>query len=683
MLVSGESYKIGEILSNDIQIQIPDMQRDYCWALTISDNNGKSLVENFIEDLISQVNIEDDLQMGLLYAYESPKYHIQLCDGQQRLTTLYLTLAILYRMTNNPEILKKLILPNQSPIVPRLQYAIRESTLTFLTDLVREVFINDEGCRLITSEIKQEDWYFSEYNNDPSIQNILRATELIYNKLNFNESQESSSPSELSEFILNKITFLYFDMLNRTYGEEQFVVLNTTGKPLSITENIKPKLLGELDDFNSFENNKTELQYYADLWENWEQFFWQSRNKAHRAADKSLNEFFRWIFIIEKTKLNDSLKSSADDFNESQKALSSFKYNLLELSDNKRDLLNLIEKYFKALNLLKSDQKIKVRLLFNKEPLSQIQCFELLPLLSFVKEFEIENTADLNYTRLKNFLIRRAQDENVSKSSITTTIEAIRIPIALKSVRNVNFLDYKEYEDFVSLTLLNKCEIYKFETLKKETEKQSKIELAFWDAEKLSNCEGNIEYMFQVLGLNLENPNDEFPLNKFKKLIKIIRLTFEQHSDLMRRALLTFGNYYVWHGQTVTLESHRYSLGNTAKFYGNIANHGEQTKRLCLIKFLQKAIQEVDDLTEASISNWLTSQTEGFEEKDNSIYEKTRGALIADDNFMTKMRDKLFCVSYDENKSYALSGTKSIGEHSSRVIINQSENITEWQNITT
>ncbi len=37
-------------------------------------------------------------------------------------------------------------------------------------------------------------------------------------------------------------------MIDRENGEETFVVINTTGEPLSRTQNLKPLMVGENDD---------------------------------------------------------------------------------------------------------------------------------------------------------------------------------------------------------------------------------------------------------------------------------------------------------------------------------------------------------------------------------------------------------------------------------------------------
>lgn len=80
-------------------------------------------------------------------------------------------------------------------------------------------------------------------------------------------------------------------MENRSRGEETYVVINTTGEPLSSTENIKPILLGRssLSDL--------EIETYSDQWEDREEWFWQNRGKDN-TADNGLNEFFIWYWQI-------------------------------------------------------------------------------------------------------------------------------------------------------------------------------------------------------------------------------------------------------------------------------------------------------------------------------------------------------------------------------------------------
>ena len=223
--ITGETYTLAELFSGERRIIIPDLQRDYCWG---DENNTKStgekgeLVSGFVNNLLTQFdeyqnrNDKDCLNLGLFYGYEVPANHIQLCDGQQRLTTLYLLLGMINKKTIEHK-------DDTQLTEPYLNYAIRESSLYFLSDLVCKFFI---GNKDEVEKIKLSDWFFRYYNLDPSIQNMLKALAIIESIL----KDKETNCVEFGEWLLNKVTFLYFDMENRKNGEETFVVINTTGE---------------------------------------------------------------------------------------------------------------------------------------------------------------------------------------------------------------------------------------------------------------------------------------------------------------------------------------------------------------------------------------------------------------------------------------------------------------------
>lgn len=112
-LISSQLYDLQGLFVNadNSKIVIPDLQRDYCWGTT------GNLVNDFVDNLFkhfekSQLNSEkapEDLIMGLIYGYyEKERPYLQLCDGQQRLTTLYLLLGLLNMMSGEKNTFKHL-----------------------------------------------------------------------------------------------------------------------------------------------------------------------------------------------------------------------------------------------------------------------------------------------------------------------------------------------------------------------------------------------------------------------------------------------------------------------------------------------------------------------------------------------------------------------------------------------
>lgn len=289
-LESGKEYTLSNIFSGKNKILIPDLQRDYCWGDKAWDKDVEKhteLVSGFVDNLIDmfEKSPNDYLTLGLIYGYESPKNHIQLCDGQQRITTLFLLLGMLNRLSEN-KFIKLLISEKElhhDDKEPYLQYSIRESTLYFLSDLVCEFFLKKE---VKIEDINSSNWYFSEYDQDASIQSMLAAINTIQKKLSNEIDYEG-----FGNFIADNLQMLYYDMGDRTRGEETFVIINTTGEPLTATENLKPILIGNVE-------NIERRKQFSEEWENREEWFWRNRDTKEQTADDSLNDFFVWYWQI-------------------------------------------------------------------------------------------------------------------------------------------------------------------------------------------------------------------------------------------------------------------------------------------------------------------------------------------------------------------------------------------------
>jgi hypothetical protein len=276
-LISGTPYSLQEIFSGDNdKVIIPDLQRDYCWGNPYSNDSNDSLVSSFLDSILN-LDRDKDITMGLIYGYYDrlKPYHLQLCDGQQRLTTLFLIIGIINRYTNNryQDILISNFELNEDDGEPHLMYGIRESSLYFLSDLTTHYFLD---TKLKYSDIDSQYWFLNSYKHDPTILCILKALKTIEERLN-----NCLDMKELGDFIVEHLKFLFYDMANRQNGEETFVVINTTGEPLSANQNLKPVIIlknqgycrtEQLTDGSFVEHNT------AQDWEEMETWFWQKRH---------------------------------------------------------------------------------------------------------------------------------------------------------------------------------------------------------------------------------------------------------------------------------------------------------------------------------------------------------------------------------------------------------------------
>lgn len=389
-LISTEYYSLSEFFyTPNRKIIIPDFQRDYCWGDGSHGEHKANIVLSFLETLKDEYenykrDKNGDTILGKIDVYQNPHNHIYLTDGQQRITTLYLLLGMLYKKTRNQRLRHCLISEyeeNHDDKEPYLQYAIRENSIFFLRDLVNNFFIGEKNLKV--ADINIQLWFFNEYNLDPTINSILHALNIIEKKL---KEIEDFELYKFSDFIIYNVKIQYYDVVDRKSGEERFVIINTTGKSLTESENIKPLLLGKLD-----------AEQYRQQWEQWEDretWFWQNRNKAkEEIADGGVNDFLIWGFqIIENQESIDLIKESKKLF-KSENAEKVIFDRLLWLNkcfNSLKTLINLLESNLgiqTQFSFINGERRISgiidLRGLSRESP-NERQQNVLLPLLAFI-----------------------------------------------------------------------------------------------------------------------------------------------------------------------------------------------------------------------------------------------------------------------------------------------------------
>lgn len=507
---TGEKYTLSDIFSKNNKIIIPDMQRDYCWGGIIKDD--KTLVETFTQDLIDNQD-KNDLNLGLIYGYEEPLGHFQLCDGQQRITTLYLMLGLLNK--KSIEDYTKLLISDKElkdDKEPYLLYGIRESSLYFLSDLVSHFFLKKDN--IAVTEIYNQPWYFNDYNYDPSIVSMMEAMTTI------EKSILELDADKFVNFLSTQISLIYFDMKNRNNGEETFVVINTTGEPLSVTENLKPHLITKQE--------KEKQEECSKKWEEWETFFWQNRkgngNKTNDTADSGLKEFFRCITLL---NINDN--STIDKIVDSAKFMfnTNFEFNTInEYYEIIKFLFNEKGIFKDNLDWISPDETDKYRN-------TQIDLFKFLPVVQYVKRFGFENIQ--NIIRVKRFFNNLAKITNIGSNISTLLPEAIKITKNLPNEDIASILEIKN----VSSQILSEEEKLKFNLFINPKYDRIQLENSFWKAEDHKIFNGEILPL-----LIWSSPDGKFNFELFNKYNDVFCKLFHDdleydELDITRRALLT------------------------------------------------------------------------------------------------------------------------------------------------
>lgn len=503
-------------LLKDYIIYIPDMQRDYCWGTTITnktDNSSSTLFKNFLDTLVQNCN-KTDFTMGLFYGYVENN-RLYLCDGQQRITSLYLILLYAYKLGKVDE---SLLIYNN---MPRLQYAVRDSSLFFLNDLVEHI----KNIKTI-GDIKKEDWYFDEYNNDDTIQNIIAALKTLENEQN----------KINNDYILEEINFIFIDMKTRENGEETYVLLNTTGEPLTAVENLKPYLV--------FDDDAEKMKDYADKWEEMEHFFWVNCNEPKNKVYVTENLLEKFLNIIVTAEYQKNIKE-----NTTVPATILKQISLKETSDYYKNESNMdiIYKYFKNFEcfFLKLNQE-KQQNMLNK--IYQIkdnnfirEYYTVIAIIYYSKKFlnkDIDINDDLvikNINRFFDFfynILERNMEGGIEKYTIqdvVTTIKKMESSDIISLLEIDNSFVHKDREE------KRKLEIIRDNPLNRED-----IEDAFKKAAKESYLIHRTLFILDVVDYAMKKENSNNYFQQFNKYYEKISEYFRKLDDNTRSLFIKY-----------------------------------------------------------------------------------------------------------------------------------------------
>ena len=285
-------------------IVIPIIQRDYAQG-----RKGKEFLrERFLKQLFDA--LQDDAEPLVLdFVYGSTEEDtLYPLDGQQRLTTLWLLHWYLA--------LRAGTLSEDKNILKHFSYETRVSSRTFCHKLcsISQPYQSQKAD--IASFVRNQSWFYSAYEQDPTIQSMLRmlggtdikdnndidiidgieeyATQL---KLTEDKAKEllerlKSADSPISFYLLN------MEDKNMPLTDDLYIKMNARGKTLTDFENFKADLLKyKLSDREYLipENDTSENSFSLLLDTRWTDLFWPYRSAEYHIDEIYLNFLNRFF----------------------------------------------------------------------------------------------------------------------------------------------------------------------------------------------------------------------------------------------------------------------------------------------------------------------------------------------------------------------------------------------------
>lgn len=686
------SSSFWELLTEMTKIQIPIIQRDFAQGRENEKTNKiRSL---FLESIIEALESEKgSLELDFVYG-NVEKDVFQPLDGQQRLTTLFLLHWYIALKTGE--------LPNTKKHFIKFTYETRISSREFCNELVDNGEFLGIGEK-ISEKIYDSKWFFLSWKKDPTIKAMLVMLDAIEERL------QSKNDEELKIF-WQKLTsenppiLFHFKQLNDIgLTDDLYIKMNARGKGLTDFENFKAKFEKHIKkkvfekELELSENNKekwkelTEKTFSHRIDTVWTDLFWKHRGEDN-IIDNEMIKFIAGIAINNYAQNLEILENSEDELR-TRKILEEKKEKNITDEAVKRER---IERRITALfnnpaDVSPYDFPTKESFEYLKkcfDVYSKNQNDELLPANVTLWDFcitkkvkinsdtEIDNNLFIefikkNETTYSQRVLFYAQTqylvnlENFDSESFSNWLRVVR-----NIVQNATIDSASAFIGAIGLIneLSSGCEnIYEFlssTTLKsgfatKQIEEE-KLKAALiqsdnnwksqiFKAEDDIFLKGEIKFL-----LDFSKVGEEYNIQEFTSISDKFLLLFESKDDLLRKALLTQGDYPIWDGRTSSLGwAHRYSLLNTENEWKDAFRKKSDEFIKAVYKLISNSFNLSDDRI-TILKNVIQNATP---------LNDYRSHLIKNDSLLRDCYHKRICLNEEETILYVLEKTRVVGEN--------------------
>jgi len=274
--ISGAEYSLAKIFSSDFDYSIPSYQRPYAWET----DQASELFDDLYDFYETETDESYFLGSIVLIKQES-RPPAEVIDGQQRLTTLTILLALLAeRMEGDHRttILKYICEPGNvfEGLEPKPRLKLRERDQSFFYQYIQS--LDFDGLFQLDKEILENE----------SQRNLITNSILIKNRLQALFSDNKEKLEGFIQFLLQRCFIVAVSTPSQQSAFRVFSVMNSRGLDLQPTDIIKADIIGQID-------SATESDEYSERWEDME-------TELGRSVFNDLFAYVRMIYAKEKAK---------------------------------------------------------------------------------------------------------------------------------------------------------------------------------------------------------------------------------------------------------------------------------------------------------------------------------------------------------------------------------------------
>ena len=278
------------------QIVIPKIQRPY--AQGRQDGVCTYVRNTLLNEMFANFKTDDIFDLNFIYGIIRPsndEYVMELLDGQQRMTTLFLVhWYIANRELKEDDEEDKVI----RDALSRFVYETRSTATVFCEKMAS--YRIDLSDKYPSQAIRQAKWYFKSFDRDSTINAMLTMLDAIHERYINQESNDLHTKLKNLQFYVKSLG--YFNL-----SEELYIKMNARGLQLSPFENFKADLTNFISNTpyerykelvplykkNSEEKVEFHFNFSVKLDAKWIDLFWK---KGTENFDASYMNFFTRFF---------------------------------------------------------------------------------------------------------------------------------------------------------------------------------------------------------------------------------------------------------------------------------------------------------------------------------------------------------------------------------------------------
>jgi len=651
VVTSGEILSFIDLLEKT-KIEIPIIQRDYAQGR----NENKHIRLDFLRALKNSIVEGKKIKLDFVYG-EVIDDIFQPLDGQQRLTTLFL--LHWYAIAKEGDISAKII-----ELLSKFTYETRISSRDFCNDLVKKsIEINND--KKISDKIKDANWFYLSWKQDPSISAMLNTIDDI--------NDIFGDVADLWELLTGQklITFHHLNLQDLGLSDDLYIKMNARGKLLTPFENFKAQIQKIIED-KSWEKDVNPIDRFDFKIDTiWTDFFW---SKYEKRVDEA---HIRFISTIIMNRI--ALEKSISDRHDSLQALN---YNTDGLFLLKFIDFNTYKYIYKCYDIFSRLDRMKIDLdmisvnfwnhsskgsvldQISSEPSSYTQKVLFYAQTEFLMRNEtFDRNVYLNWMRIiRNFVcFSNIAIIGNKRSDLVRDPDSFSSTIALIKILADGCDDiYKFLSDFNENSVSYRREQIKEEIFKaKKITQYPELQEIIWKLEDLNLFRGRISFVFDCVS----------------------KAYFETHistKDKLEKFYNVFLNYF--NNEIVAHDFNRVMLtievGGKYEFYGYWWSYwyaGAANKR----KFISK-LNEIEYYIHSEYRSYFIQLVLFLLEKDfNNIISdfqfpddmpNWKRALIAEDDTIKNRLSDFFAITEDNSTCYLLKSQKPTSTEGSLLI---------------